>query len=134
MKQLKSSLNANFYKWIKRVRNADDKINELEDKLDYYNSKLIGYKSPSFDEHIKGSNTYSDKWLLHWIFKISDTEDEIKSLKQLKLDYKRFRRDLTDIQKEVLDDYYFNRKTKLKISRSYWYQILNDVIKIFIKL
>lgn len=130
MKAKKTSLNSSFYNWIKRVSNADDQIAKLEDDLEYYNAMLIGYNSPSFDVNIKTNNQQSDKRLLYWTFKISDAEDEIKSLKQLKKEYKRFREKLTDIQKEVLDDYYHNRKTNLKISRSYWYKLLNEISKI----
>ncbi|HHX69381.1 MAG TPA: hypothetical protein GX708_15200 [Gallicola sp.] len=130
MKAKKTSLNSSFYNWIKKVRNADDQLAKLEDDLEYYNAMLIGYNSPSFDVYIKSNNPSGDKRLLYWTFKISDVEDEIKSLKQLKKEYKRFRDGLTDVQKEVIDDYYHNRKTQLKISRSYWYKILNEVSKV----
>ena len=118
-----------FYEWIKSVRNIDEKIEKLEEDLEYYNIMLIGYNSPSFHIYIPSGNGNTDKRLLYWVFKISDTEDEIKSLNLLKREYEIFREELTDIQKEVLDDYYYNRKTKLKISRSYWYNILNDIVK-----
>ena len=43
MKNSRTSLNKPFYDWIKEVREANKKIEELEDKLYYYNVKLIGY-------------------------------------------------------------------------------------------
>lgn len=130
MKKLKTTLNSSFYEWIKSVRNADDKIAKLEEDLDYYNLMLVGYNSPSFDVLIRSDNDSSDKRILYWTFKIMDAEDEIKSLIRLKGEYKRFRDKLTGIKKEVLDDYYCNRKTKLKISRSYWYKLLNEISKV----
>jgi len=71
-------LNEPFYKWIDDVRRAMRKEKELQEKLEFYNMKLIGYKGVSYDRiGSSGSRSSGDSELLYWLDKIADIEHKI---------------------------------------------------------
>lgn len=64
-------LNEPFYKWIDDVRRAMRKEKELQEKLEFYNMKLIGYKGVSYDRiGSSGTRSTGDGELLYWLDKI----------------------------------------------------------------
>ena len=131
MKNSRTSLNKPFYDWVKQVREADKKIVELEDKLYYYNVKLIGYKSPNFEPRLSSTKPeYKDNRYI-WIDKITETKKEISKLIELKKSYKIFKKGLCSMRKIILDDYYHHQKCKTEISKSYRYKVLNDIAIIY---
>lgn len=68
-------LNEPFYKWIDDVRRAMRKEKELQEKLEFYNMKLIGYKGVSYDRiGSSGSRSSGDSELLYWLDKIANLE------------------------------------------------------------
>ena len=76
MKNSRTSLNKPFYDWIKEVREADKKIAELEEKLYYYNVKLIGYNSPNFEPRLSSTKPEFKDNRYIWIDKINKIENE----------------------------------------------------------
>lgn len=86
MNQSKNGLNDSFYKWCDDVRRALTKLKEYEEKLTYYEMKLIGYKSISFDEITsRASKTLTDETIIFWMDKINELEiKHKKSLRKLK--------------------------------------------------
>lgn len=80
MSRSNRGLNEPFYKWIDDVRRALRKEKELQEKLDFYNMKLIGYKGVSYDRLGSfGSRSSGDSELLYWLDKISTLEHKITS-------------------------------------------------------
>ncbi len=68
-------LNEPFYKWIDDVRRAIRKEKELQEKLEFYNMKLIGYKGVSYDRiGSSGSRSSGDSELLYWLDKMDIIE------------------------------------------------------------
>lgn len=127
MKNSRTLLNKPFYDWIKEVREADKKIKELEDKLYYYNVKLIGYNSPNFEPRLSSTKPEYKDNRYFWIIKIDDIQNEINTNLTLVRDFKKFKTKLTKQEKEVLMHYYDNNKVKLNVSKSYSYVILNNI-------
>lgn len=73
-------LNEPFYNWIDDVRRAMRKEKELQEKLEFYNMKLIGYKGVSYDKiGSSGSRSSGDSELMYWLDKISTLEHKITS-------------------------------------------------------
>jgi hypothetical protein len=72
-------LNEPFYKWIDDVRRAMRKEKELQEKLEFFNMKLIGYKGVSYDRiGTSGSRSSGDSELLYWLDKIDSITRVIK--------------------------------------------------------
>jgi hypothetical protein len=56
------------------------KEKELQEKLEFYNMKLIGYKGVSYDKiGSSGSRSSGDSELMYWLDKISTLEHKITS-------------------------------------------------------
>jgi len=84
-------LNEPFYKWIDDVRRAMRKEKELQEKLEFYNMKLIGYKGVSYDRvGSSGSRSSGDGELLYWLEKIDQILVLIEKNEQTIKKYKSF--------------------------------------------
>ncbi len=127
-------LNEPFYKWIDDVRRAMRKEKELQEKLEFYNMKLIGYKGVSYDRiGSSGSRTSGDSELLFWLDKITAIENRIREVERILSEYKSIMMNLNDIQKTVLGSIVNNQwiekiKKEIKQSRSRVYQIINEIV------
>ena len=123
-------LNEPFYKWIDDIRRAMRKEKELQDKLDFYNMKLIGYKGVSYDRiGSSGSRLSGDGELLYWLDKIIQTEKEIEHTYRVLRDYKTFVDMIDPIERLVLDETIINRvdSEKLKVRDTKY--IINRIIQ-----
>ena len=106
MNQSKTGLNDSFYKWIDDVRRSKRKLSELQEKLEYYKVKLIGYRGISYDQIGSGtSNKNGDENLLYWIDKINQVEDELEINNEVLRKYEDFKNSLKDELKIILDSY-----------------------------
>ncbi|MBU1142529.1 MAG: hypothetical protein KKH92_02670 [Firmicutes bacterium] len=95
-------LNEPFYKWIDDVRRAMRKEKELQEKLEFYNMKLIGYKGVSYDRiGSSGSRSSGDSELLFWLDKISTLEQKITANQIIISEKTRFLNDLNNDEKLV---------------------------------
>lgn len=104
MNQSKTGLNDSFYKWVDDVRRAMRKMFEYEEKLEFYNVKLIGYKSISFDHILSTiSNVGSDESILYWLDKINDTEKKLKEAAELFDKYDKFCLSINFSEAELLN-------------------------------
>ncbi|MEW6606533.1 MAG: hypothetical protein AB1414_03630 [bacterium] len=127
-------LNEPFYKWIDDVRRAMRKEKELQEKLEFYNMKLIGYKGVSYDRiGSSGSRSSGDSELLYWLDKITVIEKRIKEAERILSEYKSIMKNLNDIQKTVLVSIVNNHwiekiKIEIKQSRSRVYQIIDEIV------
>ena len=105
MNQSKTGLNDSFYKWIDQVDDLKRKLPELQEKLEYYKVKLIGYHGISYDQIGSGtSNKNGDENLLYWIDKINQVEKELEINNEVLRNYEDFKNSL----KDELKDYHYS--------------------------
>ena len=128
-------LNEPFYKWIDDVRRAMRKEKELQEKLELYNMKLIGYKGVSYDRiGSSGSRSSGDSELLYWLDKIDKVEESIMLNKRIVNDYRLLVDKLdsieNDILNEILDNKIHKNVTK-PVTKSHRYQIINKIVVIW---
>lgn len=102
MNQSKTGLNDSFYNWIDNIRKATRVRNELQEMLDYYNVKLIGYKSLNFDFLGISTSFRSDEILLYWMDKIDMATRKMKVVEHTLKDFQDFYNELEDIEKRIL--------------------------------
>ena len=91
MNQSKTGLNDSFYRWIDQVRRSKRKLTELQEKLQFYNMKFIGYNGVSYE--FSGSKTGSSKGdenLLYWMGKIDTVNKELQILDEVIRKYDDF--------------------------------------------
>lgn len=134
MNQSKKQLNDSFYQWIKEVQEADSKIKELEEKLKYYNMKLVGYNSPSFDSVVVSKSNYYRNNKVYWLEKVDLIEKEIQINQSKQKSYKYFISKLTAIEYLVLREVIVKKLSiiefcnKFNVSRNYVYEIKEKII------
>ena len=138
MNQSKTGLNDSFYKWIDQVRRSKRKLPELQEKLEYYKIKLIGYHGISYDQIGSGtSNKNGDENLLYWIDKINQVEDEIEYNKEIINELEVFKSYLNEEQK-LFFTVFIDRKSiaslleELSLKRSHYYRTLSLIIRKYI--
>jgi len=134
-------LNAPFYKWIDDVKKAIRHKRELEEKLEYYQSRLTGYQAVVYDSIGSSSsrNNVEDN-LLFIIGKIDAIEHKLKESEMIINKYKLFKVRLKD--KEILLlEYLVGTELdksmlalKLSVTKSGLYSILSMVIRKYIDL
>jgi hypothetical protein len=125
-------LNEPFYKWIDDVRRAMRKEKELQEKLEFYNMKLIGYKGVSYDRTgSSGSRSSGDSELLYWLDKIDQVEKQLTKNLMTLSNYKLFSNSLPVDLKNLLDVKLNNNKlfNIKKWSKSYEYQLINRIVQ-----
>ncbi|MDZ4196400.1 MAG: hypothetical protein U1C51_04020, partial [Candidatus Izemoplasmatales bacterium] len=68
------------------------KEKELQEKLEFYNMKLIGYKGVSYDRiGSSGSRSSGDSELLYWLEKIDKIKDMIEKNELIIKKYEYFK-------------------------------------------
>jgi len=102
MSPSKTGLNAEFYKWIDDVRRAMRKEKELQEKLRYYNMKLVGCKSVSFDQIGPTGTASLERDIYFWIHKIKETEYILKVISQRIVQFSKFLSNISDSEREVV--------------------------------
>lgn len=138
MNQSKTGLNDSFYKWIDQVRRSKRKLPELQEKLEYYKVKLIGYHGISYDQIGSGSsNKNGDENLLYWLYKINLVEDEIEINSEVIKKYEDFKNSLKEELKIILDSHINRRNVlaileELRLKRSSYNQKKEDVIRLWL--
>jgi hypothetical protein len=138
MNQSKTGLNDSFYKWIDQVRRSKRKLPELQEKLEYYKVKLIGYHGISYDQIGSGtSNKNGDENLLYWIDKINQIEDEIEINNEVLMKCEDFKNSLKDELKIILDSHIERSNVQvilkeLGLKRSSYNQKKEEVIRLWL--
>lgn len=124
-------LNEPFYKWIDDVRRAMRKEKELQEKLEFYNMKLIGYKGVSYDRiGSSGSRSSGDSELLYWLDKIHKTEKLITLNNHVINEFKSFTQKLNITESDIINELVFKGIINIdasKKSKSNRYQIINSI-------
>jgi len=107
------------------------KEKELQEKLEFYNMKLIGYKGVSYDRiGSSGSRSSGDSELLYWLDKIEKTEILIAHNNSVIKEFESFAQKMNIAEATILYELVFKRTTDTnspKISKSNRYQIINSI-------
>lgn len=129
-------LNEPFYKWIDDVRRAIRKEKELQEKLEFYNMKLIGYKGVSYDRiGSSGSRSSGDSELLYWLDKIELVEFSIIEQRAVICKYNEFKLLLTSVENSLLENkiMQLSENFDCSVSRSMKHKYFNSIAKKWIK-
>ena len=136
MRNLKTGLNAPFYKWIDDVKKAIRHKRELEEKLEYYQSRLTGYQAVVYDSIGSSSsrNNVEDN-LLFIIGKIDQIKYKVDLIYLKILEYQNLKKKLSK-QGRTLLEYLIESNLSIKeitfrmlVSRSRVYVCVNEISK-----
>lgn len=130
MNHSKPGLNEPFYKWLDDVRRAIRKEKELNEKLAYYNVKLIGYKGVVYDRIGSAGTAGSEKDMYYWMDMIRITEMKLARENKVLNEYLVLQGLLDDEHRHVLQDTLSLRKDA--ISRSSRYYLISGIIRMWI--
>ena len=127
--------------WIREVRYAEYKLKELNEKLEYWNSQLFAYHSPSFEPRISNTPTYRTSNRIDYILEKIDEYDHLISVENTKIiSYKAFL-DKLDLKTRDCVHMYIYEKNKvvdilncIKISRTQLYKLIYTSKIIFNKI
>jgi len=134
MRSLKTGLNAPFYKWIDDVKKAIRHKRELEEKLDYYQSRLTGYQAVVYDSIGSSSsrNNVEDN-LLFIIGKIDQVKSKIEKSSQKIREYHYLKKNVSS-KDEILIEYLVETilsiteiSIRIHVSRNYVYNQINKM-------
>lgn len=136
MRNLKTGLNAPFYKWIDDVKKAIRHKRELEEKLEYYQSRLTGYQAVVYDSIGSSSsrNNVEDN-LLFIIGKIDSIEFKMEEVAFAINRYLLFKEKLMEKEQLLLELLVETNMSitdisfRMIISKSRVYDILNSIIR-----
>ncbi len=122
-------LNEPFYKWIDDVRRAMRKEKELQEKLEFYNMKLIGYKGVSYDRiGSSGSRSSGDGELLYWLDKMDIIEKQVLNNNKIISSYYSFLSKITCDEILLLKQLIIENKVNI-FSKSEKYNKINIMIR-----
>lgn len=127
-----------FYKWIDDIKKAYRHKTELEEKLQFYETRLIGYNAVTYDSIGSSStkNNVEDN-LLYVIGKIDKVKARLDKAQKLIDEYISFKSKLKPQEALVLEYLVELSMSKSEIayimhlSRSRMYVITMNIIKIF---
>ena len=133
---MKTGLNAPFYKWIDDVKKAIRHKRELEEKLEYYQSRLTGYQAVVYDSIGSSSsrNNVEDN-LLFIIGKIDSIEFKMEEVAFAINRYLLFKEKLMEKEQLLLELLVETNMSitdisfRMIISKSRVYDILNSIIR-----
>jgi len=136
---LKNGSKEAFYKWIDDVKKAFRHKTELEEKLRYYERRLVGYNAVTYDSIGSDSRKNNvEENLLYTIGKIEKVKSKIRKANSIVLEYQEFKENLKEQERQLLNNFVeLNLSigevaTSMKISRSRVYNILLAIIDIYI--
>ncbi|MDX9797532.1 MAG: hypothetical protein RBT05_01600 [Bacteroidales bacterium] len=126
-----------FYKWIDDIKKAYRHKTELEEKLQFYETRLIGYNAVNYDSIGSSStkNNVEDN-LLYVIGKIDKVKARLEKAQKLIDEYVTFKSMLKSqeaLMIEYLVETSFSKMdiaAQLNVSRSRVYIVLNRMIEI----
>jgi DNA-directed RNA polymerase specialized sigma subunit len=123
-----------FYKWIDDIKKAYRHKTELEEKLQFYETRLIGYNAVTYDSIGSSStkNNVEDN-LLYVIGKIDKVKARLEKAQKLIDEYVSFKRKLKSQEALVLEylvETSFSKSVianRIKASRSRVFQIIDNI-------
>jgi hypothetical protein len=133
MNHSKPGLNAPFYQWIRQVKRAFEKKEELEKKLKFYEMKSVGCSAISYDLVRVGSSSQNDEKALFWLCKIEDVKRDLAVAKRTIDEYNAFLTTLNPQGQIVLQALIRNRyradlfAKEMEVSRGRMYELINEI-------
>lgn len=118
MNHSKSGLNAPFYQWLDDVRRAMRKEKELQEKLKFYEAKLVGYKSVVYDRIGPPGTSGSEKDLFYWMDKLEHANRDLVKVKKAISEYQVFLESQGPLEQEVLSQLVLHHRSVGSISVS----------------
>lgn len=138
---MKNGSKTDFYKWIDDIKKAYRHKEELEEKLKFYESRLVGYNAVTYDHVGSGSKKNNvESNLLYVIDKIEKVNKDIQRCKSMIEKYTKFKDSLNIQQSYIISSLVESNLTKiemanhLSISRSRVYGVIDNLVKGFIKI
>ncbi len=133
---MKTGLNAPFYKWIDDVKKAIRHKRELEEKLEYYESRLTGYQAVVYDSIGSSSSRNNvEENLLYVIGKIDQVKMKIENVERIIKGYFDFKLTLKEQESTLLEHLVETTLSKteisvrISISRTRIYKLIDAVIR-----
>ncbi|QLY40198.1 hypothetical protein HF295_04695 [Hujiaoplasma nucleasis] len=131
---MKNGSKTDFYKWIDDIKKAYRHKEELEEKLKFYESRLVGYNAVTYDHVGSGTSKNNvENNLLYVIDKIEKVNKNIERCKSIIERYNNFKNSLNNKQYHILTSLIetnMSRKEiakQMKLSRSRFYQLINQI-------
>lgn len=132
---MKTGSKTSFYKWIDDIKKAYRHKTELEEILQFYETRLIGYNAVTYDsiESSSTKNNVEDK-LLYVIGKIDKVKARIDKAQKLIDEYVTFKSKLNQQERLVLEFLLRNDVSrgkiieKLGIGKSRYYKIIERIV------
>jgi hypothetical protein len=126
----KSGLNAEFYQWIDDVRRAMRKEKELQEKLKFYNKKLIGCKGVVYDRIGSPGTAGGERDLYYWIEKIDDVLSKKRIYREVIKKYEIFTKELTVDELTQINTFLsIEDKASPRVQNTRTYRIFNSIIR-----
>jgi len=139
VRHLKNGSKEAFYKWKDDVKKAFRHKTELEEKLRYYERRLVGYDAVTYDSIGSGSRKNNvEENLLYTIGKIEKVKSKIRKANNVIREYLEFEEKMKAQERKLLYNLVeLNLSvgeiaTSMKISRSRVYNIVFEIIGLYI--
>lgn len=117
---------------IRKIRNNQYRLPQLYEKLEYYEVKMIGYNSPSFEPKYSSSSPSHLSNLDYWLEKVWVVENQINKMEREIREFNKFVSELDSIEQLIVKDLieYVPIKSiikKLNISRTTYYYYIRKM-------
>lgn len=117
---------------IRKIRNNQYRLPQLYEKLEYYEVKMIGYNSPSFEPRYSSSSPSHLSNLDYWLEKVWVVENQISKMEKEIKEFEEFVSSLGPLEQEIvkyLIDYIPIKTiiTKHNISRTTYYFYIRKI-------
>ncbi len=125
---------------IRKIRNNQYRLPQLYEKLEYYEVKMVGYNSPSFEPRYSSSSPSHLSNLDYWLEKVWVVENQISKMEKEIKEFNKFISSLKLIEQLIVNDLFEcvpikNIIQKNNLDRTtYYYKVkkINNKLKGFI--
>ena len=88
---------------IRKIRNNQYRLPRLYEKLEYYEVKMIGYNSPSFEPRYSSSSPSHLSNLDYWLEKVWVVENQINNIEKEIREFYKFVDSLSVLEKNIVE-------------------------------
>lgn len=88
---------------IRKIRNNKYKLRQLYEKLEYYEVKMVGYNSPSFEPRYSSRNPSHLSNLDYWLEKVWIVENQINKIEKEIREFYKFIDSLSTLEKNIVE-------------------------------
>ena len=87
---------------IRKIRNNQYRLSQLYEKLEYYEIKMIGYNSPSFEPRYSSSSPSHLSNLDYWLEKVWVVENQINEMEKEIEKFNEFVLCLSELERNIV--------------------------------